>query len=172
MAECKRRGNCTQSEGGEVSAYAQAHVPEQSAAEREWNTWDLNKTVSGARALVDGFAYAVETVLPYGLPVPSGMRSSGPAISRPYARPSNATTAAQRQSVQGKPCVTCGEVAPRQVADHIEPLVKEYYRTGTIDVNRMRSVESVQSQCPTCSARQGAYLSQFSIWQPLLRGLE
>jgi hypothetical protein len=28
--------------------------------------------------------------------------------SQPYKRPSNATTKAQRESVQGKPCVDCG----------------------------------------------------------------
>jgi hypothetical protein len=49
-----------------------------------------------------------------------------------------------------------------QVADHIDPLVKEYYRTGTIDLERMRSLDAVQAQCPACSASQGGLLSRFS----------
>src|SRR5262249_43478187 len=35
--------------------------------------------------------------------------------SGPYSRPSNATTPAQRQSVQGKPCAKCGATANRMV---------------------------------------------------------
>ncbi len=85
-----------------------------------------------------------------------------PTIQQPYVRPTGATTAQQRSAVQGKPCVDCGAVSPRQRADHIEPLVTEYYRTGTIDLAKMRSVEAVQPQCATCSARQGGFLSGFS----------
>jgi hypothetical protein len=85
-----------------------------------------------------------------------------PVITKPYVRPGGATTPAQREAVQGQPCVDCGAIADRQVADHIDPLVKEYYRTGTIDLQRMRSIDAVQSQCPTCSAGQGAHLSRFS----------
>jgi len=80
----------------------------------------------------------------------------------PYKRPSGATTPAQRASVQGKPCVDCGAVTPKQVADHKTPLVKEHYETGTIDKTRMRSVDTVQPQCPTCSNRQGAEMSRYS----------
>jgi len=35
-------------------------------------------------------------------------------------------------------------MTPSQVADHIDPLVQEYYRTGSIDLVRMRSLEAVQ----------------------------
>ncbi|NYF11414.1 hypothetical protein HDC94_002570 [Leifsonia sp. AK011] len=66
------------------------------------------------------------------------------------------------EAVQGQPCVDCGVVTPTQVADHVEPLVIEYYRTGSIDVDNMRSLTAVQPQCPTCSASQGGTLSQFS----------
>jgi RHS repeat-associated protein len=83
-------------------------------------------------------------------------------ITKPYKRPNNATTAAQRASVQGKPCVDCGKITPKQVADHKKPLVKEYYETGTIDTQKMRSLDAVQPQCPTCSAKQGAEMSQYS----------
>jgi hypothetical protein len=83
-------------------------------------------------------------------------------ITQVYSRPSGATTPAQRASVQGKPCVDCGITTSRQVADHKDPLLKEYYRTGTIDLDRMRRLDSVQSQCPTCSARQGADMSRLS----------
>ncbi|AUX29367.1 uncharacterized protein SOCE836_014560 [Sorangium cellulosum] len=34
--------------------------------------------------------------------------------------------------------------------------------TGMIDKTRMRSVDAVQAQCPTCSARQGADMSRYS----------
>ena len=80
----------------------------------------------------------------------------------PYKRPSGSTTPAQRASVQGKPCVDCGSVTKKQVADHKKPLVKEYYEKGNIDKAKMRQNEAVQPQCPTCSARQGANLSRYS----------
>ena len=81
---------------------------------------------------------------------------------KPYKRPNNATTKAQRKSVQGKSCVDCGKKATTMVADHKTPLVKEYYKTGGINKTRMRNVKSVQPQCPTCSSKQGAKMSQFS----------
>ncbi|WP_437955463.1 RHS repeat-associated core domain-containing protein [Sorangium sp. So ce119] len=96
---------------------------------------------------------------PQGTPSTS---SGGTKATVPYKRPSGATTPAQRASVQGKPCVDCGAVTPKQVADHKTPLVKEHYATGTIDKTRMRSVDAVQPQCPTCSARQGADMSRYS----------
>jgi RHS repeat-associated protein len=79
-----------------------------------------------------------------------------------YKRPSNATTQEQRDSVQGKPCSTCGATGQKNNADHIEPLVKEHYRTGTIDKAKMRSPDSVQPQCPPCSNQQGGFLSNFA----------
>ena len=48
------------------------------------------------------------------------------------------------------------------VADHKIPLVQEHYQTGTIDLNRMRSTNAVQPQCPTCSAQQEAAMSKYS----------
>ena len=80
----------------------------------------------------------------------------------PYVRPSNATTPAQRASVQGKPCVKCGETTPVQRAGHKEPLVKEHYEKGSIDKDRMRSKDAVQPECPTCSNREGAEMSRYS----------
>lgn len=99
----------------------------------------------------------------------SDAQSSTPATT-PYKRPSGATTPEQRASVQGKPCVDCGETAETQVADHKTPLVKEHYETGSIDTTRMRSVDAVQPQCPTCSARQGAEMSRYSREQRALLG--
>lgn len=78
------------------------------------------------------------------------------------------TPPAQRASVQGKPCVNCGAVTPKQVADHKTPLVKQHYQTGTIDKTQMRSVDAVQPQCPTCSSRQGAEMSRYSRAQKAL----
>jgi RHS repeat-associated protein len=86
---------------------------------------------------------------------------SGPKISEPYSRPANATTVAQRASVQGKACVDCGAFG-KMFADHILPLVVEYYSTGRINLQRMRSLKSVQPQCPTCSAKQGGRLRAYS----------
>jgi RHS repeat-associated protein len=97
-----------------------------------------------------------------GVPDSAASHSPPPVITKPYSRPSNATNKAQREAQQGQPCVSCGATTPRQVADHKEPLVKEYYRTGTIDLEKMKSLEAVQPQCPTCSAEQGAEMSRYS----------
>jgi RHS repeat-associated protein len=90
------------------------------------------------------------------------LRSSHAVPTEPYSRPSGATTAAQRAIVQGQPCVECGQIADTQVADHVYPLVKEWYETGDIDLDYMRSLEAIQPMCPTCSARQGGQLSWYS----------
>jgi len=82
--------------------------------------------------------------------------------SIPYKRPSGATTARQRASVQGKPCWTCKKVTRNQYADHKFPLVKEHYRNGTIDLQRMRSLNAVRPQCPGCSNEQGGVLAAWS----------
>ena len=79
----------------------------------------------------------------------------------PYKRPNHATTPEQRDSVQGKPCATCGASGQKNNADHIDPLVEQHYRGG-IDKDAMRKPESVRPQCTTCSAQQGGYLRQFS----------
>ena len=89
-----------------------------------------------------------------------------------YSRPNNATTSAQRASVQGKPCISCGETKSKMVADHKTPLVKEHYQTGTIDKTKMKSIDAVQPQCPTCSARQGAEMSQYSKEQKKINGVQ
>ncbi|MGS2751089.1 RHS repeat domain-containing protein, partial [Bacillus zanthoxyli] len=92
-------------------------------------------------------------------------------VTKPYKRPSYATTNAQRKSVQGKACVTCGRKdGGKRYADHIVPLVKEYYRTGTINKKKMRRIESVQSQCARCSNRQGGQMSSYSKQQKKKRG--
>jgi len=79
-----------------------------------------------------------------------------------YRRPSGATTPGQRASVQGKPCVRCGETTPVQRAGHKTALVREHYETGSIDKARMRSPDAVQPECPTCSNREGAEMSRYS----------
>jgi RHS repeat-associated protein len=86
----------------------------------------------------------------------------GTTPSMPYKRPNNVTTAGQKASVQGLPCVDCGATTPRQRANHINPLVKEYYEKGSIDIAKARSSGAVNSHCPTCSAKQGAELSRYS----------
>ena len=53
-------------------------------------------------------------------------------------------------------------ITERQVADHKTPLVVEHFETGSIDLRDMRSLNAIQPQCPTCSARQGADMSRYS----------
>jgi hypothetical protein len=79
-----------------------------------------------------------------------------------YVRPTGATTAAQRASVQGLPCVTRGTTAPTQVADRVIPLGQEHYESGSVDLAAMHEMDAVQPQCPVCSARQGAALSRIA----------
>lgn len=93
-------------------------------------------------------------------------------IQAAYKRPSGATTPAQRAAVQGNPCVKCGVTAGRMVAGHKKALVVEHYETGTIDRAQMRSVEAVQSECPTCSAREGGLMAQFSRRMKQVFGFE
>lgn len=85
-----------------------------------------------------------------------------PNTKEPYKRPSNATTREQRASVQGKPCIDCGAVTEQQVANHTDPLVKQYYEGGGIDYETMRSTQAVTPHCPTCSASSGGSLSWYS----------
>ena len=112
----------------------------------------VERGVEAARAAEHGVeaARAVETTV------------EAAKATAPYKRPSGATTVAQRESVQGKPCVKCGAETPKQVAGHKEALVKEHYETGKIDKRRMRSTDAVQPECPTCSAREGADMSRYS----------
>jgi RHS repeat-associated protein len=84
------------------------------------------------------------------------------SINAAYKRPSGATTRAQREAVQGQPCAKCGGVSEKMVAGHKKALVEEYYETGTIDRERMRGTDAVRSECPTCSAREGAEMSRYS----------
>jgi hypothetical protein len=88
--------------------------------------------------------------------------AEAPVTNELYSRPNNATTAAQRKSVQGETCVDCGGTSEPMVANHIKPLVQEWYETGTIDLEKMRSPESVNGQCQTCSSKQGAEMSAYS----------
>ena len=109
-------------------------------------------------------------------PVPAMGRASvpevaEPVIAAPYARPNNATTPAQRASVQGQPCVDCGAVGGTQRADHKTPLAVEYYSTGQIDKQKMKSLDAVQPQCATCSNKQGAALKVYSDQQRKKHGL-
>jgi RHS repeat-associated protein len=90
-----------------------------------------------------------------------GTADPNPGPDGPYKRPNNATTKEQRESVQGKPCATCGATGQKNNADHTDPLVEQHYRGG-IDEDKMRSPGAVQPQCSECSNQQGGYLSQFS----------
>ena len=123
----------------------------------------------GAVTGKSGVSIAEDLTLLYSKGVDSG---GSPKITKPYKRPKGATTAAQRASVQGKPCVECGKIAPKMYADHKKPLVVEYYETGTIDRKRMHDLDAVQPHCPTCSSRQGGYPSWFSRKMKEMLGLD
>jgi hypothetical protein len=95
--------------------------------------------------------------------IPDETFTPNPSVKEPYRRPRGAgPTAAQRAAVQGKPCVECGKVTPKQVADHIDPLSVQHYRDGAVDIAGQTKVEAVQPHCPDCSLRQGGLLSAFS----------
>ncbi len=82
-------------------------------------------------------------------------------VTQKYTRPSGAgPTAAQKASVQGKPCVDCGAITPKQVADHKDPLVVQHYREGSVNVQQ-RQIGAVQPHCPACSSSQGGQLGAF-----------
>jgi RHS repeat-associated protein len=149
--------------------------------------------VNGAGAVTGGAGVSTTGVLAPGgvaiagygiLSIVNGVTSIGLGIAlmaenagaaggpKAYQRPSNATNDAQRASVQGQPCATCGNTAPRMNADHVQPLVEEFYQNeGQIDLERMKSVEAVQPQCPTCSNRQGGFLAGFARAMKKLFGL-
>lgn len=94
--------------------------------------------------------------------VPSSDFVPKPGVG-PYSRVSAAgPTSAQKASVQGQPCVVCGETTPKMVADHIDALAVEHYRTGTNDISKQTSTIAVQPHCPTCSRSQGGQMSDFS----------
>ena len=116
----------------------------------------LGKTVSTFKQLVEK-TIRTETELP--------------RITIPYKRPTGATTTSQRAYVQGMPCVKCGAQTANQFAGHKEALVKEYYETGKIDLERMRSLGSIQSECATCSSEEGAAMSRYSTYMRNLLGL-
>ena len=94
--------------------------------------------------------------------VPDESFVPGANVSSPYARLSGAgPTVAQRQAVQGQPCVECGRVTPTQVADHIDPLSVQHYREGAVNVAEQAKLSAVQPHCPDCSNLQGGLLSAF-----------
>lgn len=99
---------------------------------------------------------------------PSGQTNSPTGPDGPYKRPNNATSKEQRDSVQGKPCATCGATGQKNNADHKDPLVEQHYRGG---IQPNKSPDAVRPQCPTCSAQQGGYLKQFSTAMKKLFGL-
>lgn len=71
-------------------------------------------------------------------------------------------TSKQTASVQGKACVVCGKSVPNMIADHIDALGFEHYRTGQNDKSKQPCLTAVQPHCPTCSPRQGQKMSTFS----------
>ena len=109
---------------------------------------------------IDGVGNVVPTNA-YGIPDKQQFEPK-PGIQK-YKRNSRCgPTAQQTASVQGKPCVVCGTIDPKMVADHKDALVVEHYRTGTNDVTHQTSTAAVQPHCPACSRSQGGQASAFS----------
>jgi hypothetical protein len=149
---------------GAVKEYAN-QVYQTSGAKSAVQT--LQKASTGdAKALATTVVNVAAVVLTHQIVKGSAPEVSGspkaPVTNEIYQRPNNATTPAQRASVQGQPCVDCGGTSQPMVADHKTPLVQEHYETGTIDTANMRALDAVQPQCTTCSAQQGAQMSQYS----------
>jgi hypothetical protein len=115
----------------------------------------VNTFENGGLGLWDGYksTWTLENILIGATIIGGALKSpKGPVTNELYVRPNNATTKAQRASVQGKPCVDCDANVARNNADHIYPLVREHYETGSINTTRMRRIDAVQPQCPTCSS--------------------
>lgn len=118
-----------------------------------FDPWGLEKTTKDS-------AGNVVSLSDYG--VPTGDFVPKPGIA-PYKRPgASRPTTAQTSSVQGKPCVVCGTINATMIADHIDPLAVEYYRTGQNDIEVQTSVDAVQPHCASCSHSQGGRMSAFS----------
>jgi RHS repeat-associated protein len=115
---------------------------------------------------------AIEKLAADGEKVAADGEKVATKVEGPYKRPSNATTAEQRASVQGKPCAKCGATDGKRIAGHKKALVEEHYETGTIDKKRMRDVNSVQPECETCSTREGAEKSRYSKKQKKAHGFD
>jgi RHS repeat-associated protein len=99
--------------------------------------------------------------LPNPASVANDINSGEVNVDGPYSRPAGATTPAQRASVQGFPCPDCGATG-NMVANHINPLVVQYYTQGSLNQGEYTSLEAVGPQCPSCSASQGGVLSNWS----------
>ncbi|WP_339446904.1 RHS repeat-associated core domain-containing protein [Pseudomonas sp. EA_5y_Pfl2_R50] len=95
--------------------------------------------------------------------IPDNTFKPNPATAKRYKRQSACgPTKAQKASVQGKACVVCGTSGSTMVADHIDPLVVEHYRTGSNNVATQTSLKAVQPHCRACSSSQGGHASNFS----------
>ncbi|MCP9752446.1 hypothetical protein EGI32_15915 [Ferruginibacter sp. HRS2-29] len=71
---------------------------------------------------------------------------------------------AQRQAVNqmNASCATCKTIYGPFIADHKTPLAIEHISTGKIDLKKMRSIETVQPQCKSCSDAQSAAVRKAS----------
>ena len=129
---------------------------------------DLSTNSDGTSIYMHG---SQTTQAPAPAPAPASGQSTpaNPGPSGPYKRPNNATTQEQRDSVQNKPCATCGATGQKNNADHIEPLVQQHY-SGGIDPAKMRDPNAVRPQCQSCSNQQGGFLKGFSTAMKKLFG--
>ena len=90
-----------------------------------------------------------------------------------YKRPAGATTKRQRMLVNlpGAKCTDCNATGVKMVADHIIPVVVEYYVYGHFDYVRMRSPQATQPQCERCSNLQSSIARKWSQAQAALLGI-
>ncbi|WP_198414546.1 RHS repeat domain-containing protein [Chromobacterium phragmitis] len=114
-----------------------------------------------AGTTIDGLGNVVPTD-DYGIP-DRNLFQPNPNITKPYVRDKTlGPVTSQQNIVQGQPCVVCGNIGKTQVADHVDPLAVEYYRTGKNDVTHQTSTASVQAHCLKCSSKQGGRASAFT----------
>jgi len=100
----------------------------------------------------------------------SALAAADAAIANAKASPPSAAQAAEAERAASSSRTPPD--TPEATEPYKRPLVKEYYETGGIDHAKMRSVESVQPQCPTRSAREGRRLSHYSRQMKKQHGFE
>ncbi|MGY4495844.1 two-partner secretion domain-containing protein [Pseudomonas sp. TE3610] len=171
----KYNNQAHEAEREDVERRKEMGLPPTLQEEEDLGIVDVPKILQGPSLGGISLAGALSRVLGFGTKsgVPDASFTPNPDITSPYVRPQGAgPNSAQRASVQGLPCVDCGAVSSNQVADHIDPLVVQYYRDGAVDVAAQKSVEAVQPHCPACSAAQGGQLSAFSRAMKKYLGLQ
>ena len=155
--------------------------------ESEWKSEENRNAQADTETVQTSFAtyyYHCDQIgaPPRNSPTKPAASSGPPATTRSGARPSSCSICAPAKAknweisktrslwsngTTDRRCtrkILCsfGGIEAKMVADHIDPLVVEHYRTGNNDVVKQTQVSSVQSHGPTCSRIQGGQAFVFS----------